>query len=188
MKTSNLYGKWLVVVSALLLISFQAQALVMNPSDAVATTADNSNLNTISEINSAFGTSYADLMLLWKGETDSSPAGQDGSLVDSYEWNVDNPANSGTIDYVEGEDTASCPTCLLVVKDGDSEEAQYLFDLGSWDGVEQIALTDFWPDKEDAISNVAIWGGSTSVSEPGTLMLLSLGLLGLTYSRKLRQH
>lgn len=184
MKTTYIYTKWLMLVMAWLCISFQAQALMLDPDDASATTSINSNLTTLSEINSAFGTAYSDLMLLWKGETDSAPAGQDGALADSYLWNVADPANGGTIDHVGGEPAADCPTCFLIVKDGRSEVAQYLFDLGSWDGIEQIVLSGFWPNKEDAISNVAIWGGVTEVPEPGALLLLSLGLLGLVYSRK----
>lgn len=164
---------------ALLLVSVQAQALLLTPGDATAVTGDNSNLTTLSEINTAFETSYADLELLWKGETDEGTAGQDGSLKDSYLWNFDTPVNSGTIDHVAGESAASCPTCILIVKDGNSAEAQYLFDLGAWDGTEVIALSGFWPRKVDAISNVAIWGAMTSVPEPGFLMLMSLGLVGL---------
>ncbi len=184
MKTTLIYSKRLLLVLASLLVSFQAQALMLGPGDADASTTDNSNLNTLSEINTAFGTSYSDLMLLWKGETDKGSAGQDGSLEDSYLWNADSPANGGTIDYVGGEPAASCPTCLLIVKDGNSEIAQYLFDLGNWDGTEQIMLSGFWPDKRDAISNVAIWGGMAQIPEPGALMLLSLGLLGLFFGRK----
>ncbi|MEJ2694007.1 MAG: PEP-CTERM sorting domain-containing protein [Candidatus Thiodiazotropha sp.] len=184
MKTTSIYSKWLVTVLAWLLISFQAQALMLEPDDASASTSISSNLTTLSDINSAFGTTYSDLMLLWKGETDSAPAGQDGSLADSYLWNVADPANGGTIDHVGGEPAADCPTCFLIVKDGRSDIAQYLFDLNGWDGIEQIVLRGFWPNKEDAISNVAIWGGMTEVPEPGALLLLSLGLLGLVYSRK----
>jgi hypothetical protein len=181
MKTLYINAKWFAGTLASLLISAQAQALTLDPSDAVASTSDNSNLTTLSEINSAFGTSYADLMLLWKGETDSGSSGQDGSLTGSYEWNVGSTAKSGTIDYVAGEAAASCPTCLLVVKGSNSQEAQHLYDLEEWDGNEQIAV-----EEEGDISNVAIWGGVASVSEPGTLVLMSLGLLGLTYSRKRR--
>ncbi len=174
--------------AAMLLVSFQAQALMLEPGDAVAATSDNSNLTTLAAINTAFGTAYTDIDLLWKGETDSGSAGQDGSLAGSYLWLVDSPANSGTIEYIAGQAAASCPTCILIVKDGNSLAAQYLFDLGSWDGMESIEISGFWPDKEDAISNVAIWGGmSTDVSEPGTLVLLGLGIMGLGISGKRRR-
>jgi hypothetical protein len=188
MKPTTFYSKWLLLAMAWLLISFQAQALMLEPDDASAYTSDNSNQTTLSEINSAFGTAYSDMMLLWKGETDSAPAGQDGSLMDSYLWNVADPANGGTIDHIVGEAAADCPTCFLIVKDGKSEIAQYLFDLGSWDGIEQIVLRGFWPSKEDAISNVALWGGMSEVHEPSAMLLLSLGLFGLAYSRKPKQN
>lgn len=168
----------------LLICSFQAQALMLTPGDADASTAINTNLGTLSEINSAFGTSYADMMLLWKGETDKGAAGQDGALIGSYEWNADSPANGGTIDYLSGEVAATCPTCFLIVKDGRSTIAQYLFDLGGWDGMEQIVLSNFWPLKEDAISNVAIWGGRVTVPETSQFVLMSIGVLGLLFIRR----
>jgi len=188
MKTRRSFLGFMLISIVLVLASSQSQALVLTPSDATSSTAINSNLTTLAEINAAFSTSYTDLALLWKGETDSAPTGQDGSLADSYLWDVDSPANSGTIEYVEGQDTASCPTCVLIVKDGRSDPAQYLFDLGSWDGMEDIVLSGFWSEKEDAISNVALWGDSTSVAEPSALMLMSLGLLGLVFSAKRRRQ
>jgi hypothetical protein len=185
MKTTHIKLHWLLVGLTLLFFNMQAHALMLTPADADATTAYNSNIGTLSAINTHFGTSYTDLELLWKGETDSPPAGQDGTLEASYLWNVDSPANGGTIAYVPGETAANCPTCVLIVKSGRHEPAQYLFDLGSWDGMESIELLEFWPDKEDAISNVAIWGGdATDVSEPGPLTLLALGLFSLVYNRK----
>jgi len=187
MNTTRSYLSSMLVSIVLVLASAQSQALMLTPSDALASTSDNTNLTTLEKINAAFSTSYTDLALLWKGETDSAPAGQDGTLADSYLWLVDSPANSGTIAYVEEAEAASCPTCLLIVKDGRSDDAQYLFDLESWDGTEEIALSDFWMDKEDAISNVAIWGGSADIAEPSALMLMSLGLLGLVFSSK-RRH
>jgi hypothetical protein len=188
MKTTLIMTRSLLLALAVLFASLQAQALPLTPGDADATTADNSNLTTLSDINTAFGTAYSGLVLLWKGETDQGTSGQDGLLELSYLWNVASPANGGTIDHIAGQPAASCPTCLLIVKDGNSTyAAQYLFDLGSWDGLEQIALSGFWPEKEDAISNVAIWGGRTSVPEPAMLILMSLGLLALVFSRKLKR-
>ncbi len=185
MKTTQTRIKWLVPALLLLLVSSQAQAVILlTPDNATATTEDNSNLTTLSAVNTAFSTAYEDLVLLWKGETDKGTTGQDGSLEDAYLWNFDMPVNSGTIDHIANQAAADCPTCILIVKDGNGSPAQYLFDLGDWDGLEQIALSGFWPRKEDAISNVAIWGGTTSVSEPSVLILMSLGLMGLVFSGK----
>jgi hypothetical protein len=73
----------------------------------------------------------------------------------------------------------------LLVKDGNSKPAWYLFDIGGWDGKETIELSNFWPGK-GAISHVAIFGGGgTSVPDGGaTAVLLGLGVLGLASLRR----
>lgn len=61
-------------------------------------------------------------------------------------------------------------------------------------GQEAIELRYFWPNN-GAISNVAIWGGGagngddggtppSQIPEPGVLMLLGAGLLGLGLGRR----
>ena len=61
-------------------------------------------------------------------------------------------------------------------------EDYYLFDIGGWDGVQNIELTNFWPDK-GAISHVAIYG----VPEPTNMLLLGTCLIGLAGSRLRRK-
>lgn len=178
MKKTKIFTKWLPASLTLLMVSFQAQALTLSPSDAAGTVSGNSNLNAVSDINSAFGTYFSALQLLWK----SGSGDQSGSLADSYELNVDLSAKGGSIDLLSGQDGASCPTCILVVDDP-SEDAQYLVELGDWDGAESIELEEFGVGEDD--SSVAIWGGeAASVPEPSVLMLMSLGLLGLVYNSK----
>ncbi|MGD8909656.1 MAG: PEP-CTERM sorting domain-containing protein [Chromatiales bacterium] len=135
MKALHIY-KWLMVALASLLISFQAQALPLDPFDAAASTA------TLREVNNAFGTSFADLMRRLNGGADSRSADQGGLLNDFYDWNMDVSDNS-------------CP--------------------GGHN-----------PQNGPDNSNVPPRDDVASVSEPGTLMLMSLGLLGLAYSRKRR--
>ena len=88
----------------------------------------------------------------------------------TIEWSVNNP-------YIDG-------ARYLFVKDGNADPVWYLFDIyGEWNGRDNIVLTNFWIGP-GAISHVAIYGG-TPVPEPGMVILLGIGLLGLAfYNRK----
>lgn len=167
-----------------------ANALIMlTPAGATDTTNDNSNLTTLALINAAFGTTYTDLTMSYKANVGT---GEEGPYADNYATVFSNSASDpadALITWDLGEPFIPCPTCLLIVKDGNQVPAQYLFDLGSWDGQESIQLTGFWPE-QGAISNVAIWsgpdngGGEAEIPEPGVLFLLGAGLLGLGLARR----
>lgn len=199
---TRLTSKPAVAAAAALALVFglaaaDARATIMlTPSGASATTNDNSNLTALLDINSAFGTSYAGLSLLYKANSGTIVT-EDGTLAAFYTTVFSNtstdPADAD-ITWDGGASYIACPTCILIVKDGNQEPAQYLFDLGSWSGQEAIALRDFWPNS-GAISNVAIWGGGagngddggtppSQIPEPGVLMLLGAGLLGLGLGRR----
>jgi hypothetical protein len=76
-------------------------------------------------------------------------------------------------------------TTHLLVKDGNSEPAWYLFNITGWDGKETISLQDFWPSL-GAISHVALYAGGTTtrVPEPGTMSLLGAGLFAFGFLRR----
>ena len=164
------------------LLTPSAHALSLAPGDADWTTDVNSfcDLDCIEVVT---GLDLSGFTLLYKGDvgSESAPAVvESGSLAGSYETTFSNspldPADF-LIDYTVGP-YASCPTCILVVKDGNQDPAQYLFDLGSWNGQDDIVGTGFWPT-QGAISNVAIYGETTSVPEPSSLLLLGSGILSL---------
>ena len=162
------------------LVTPSAHALSLAPGDADWIY----NVNSFCDVACVEGlTGETGLSLLYKGDvgSESAPAVvESGSLAGSYETTFSNspldPADF-LIDYTVGP-YASCPTCILVVKDGNQDPAQYLFDLGSWNGQDDIVGTGFWPAK-GAISNVAIYGETTSVPEPSSLLLLGSGILSL---------
>jgi hypothetical protein len=109
-----------------------------------------------------------------------------GDLAGSYEtefFNDPDDPEDATIEYSGGPIVG--PTAFLLVKDGNSTPAWYLFNLTSlgWDGMETLELTDFWVGR-GAISHVTLYGGATSVPEPATLSMVALGLLGVGAVRR----
>lgn len=156
-----------------------ALALVLGPSDAQHTVTGSPNpALDAGDVASIFGTS--DLTLLYKSNYGGS---EEGSFLSSYTTQFTGDPNNALITW-DGPDYILCPECYLVVKDGN--QPQYLFDLGSWDGQEVLDLRDFYPN-QGAISHVAIFGKPVSVTEPGTLGLMGLGILGLMTVRRKAQ-
>jgi hypothetical protein len=178
----------------LLVVGTQVQALIITPSHCsdfggsitcIAGAASNSNSQSTLEqyIQDNYG-----LDKLYNQDVGAST--DLGSLAGSYTTTFgvvagDDPLDPGSANIVyDSGDAVSCPTCLLLVKDGNQEPASFIFDLSSiWDGMETISIRDFWPN-QGAISHVSFYGKNTPVPEPSMVGLLAIGLIGAAVARR----
>jgi hypothetical protein len=184
-----------LITVALVMFSLEVQALVITTTtigvDACdsstcwsGTTPNNPDADDVSSI-----TGVADLVSLYKADVPDTGliTVESGLLTSSYETSFSPVADpldpeNAFISYV-GEDYINCPECFLVVKDGNNDPIWYIFDIGSWDGIEAIEIQNFWPG-QGGISHVDILGRSVGVPEPSILALFGLGLIGIGLTRR----
>jgi hypothetical protein len=171
--------------------AFQAQAadilidpaLVPNCGDPVClvTTGNQTSMSAILAIIQGLGVGDS---LYKSDQTNANPNGlgvDSGSAAPWYEtWFANTPTDpsKATIKWVGPGFISSNPVYVLV-KDGNSTPAWYLYNISGWNGQDKIILQNFWPQR-GAISNVSIYGTTTSVPDGGAIaMLLGAALLGL---------
>lgn len=199
MKTS-IIRKWLAGLSlgVTLFAVTGAQAVVITPGTNVKWTTNNNSTLTAAEVAAlvGYGGSLTEIYKMDQG------AGSDvGSFASSYStefFNTPTDPEDAKITYIAGESPITGSPLYLLVKDGNQEPAQYIFDLNnldldnnpataaySWNGMDELYMQDFWPN-QGAISHVTIYRGTgTSVPDGGaTVALMGIALGGLSLGRR----
>lgn len=100
-----------------------------------------------------------------------------GTVIDvSSLYNISFTDSTFTVAWNGGQ-YAGCPDCFLYVKDGNHAPYAYLFNLGSWNGMDTITGSGFWTGN-GSISHLDLYAGS-KLPEPASLLLLGVGLAGI---------
>ena len=128
-----------------------AEAISLTPEDAIASTGYNKTIDTAEEWFEYLDIAPEPTLLYKSNVSGTTGLGADqGPYASSYQTLFSNTAtdpSDAVINYVYGSDAIGCDVCYLLVKDGNNNPAQYLFDISSWDGLDDIVLTGFWPSQ-----------------------------------------
>src|SRR5688572_22944248 len=193
--------KIVLVLILLLGTAYNALAIPITPTTGVlgvsrweTNNSGNLDANDV-EVLTGCNITFCDLTEVYKQNvTDASDTGTFASSYITSFFNAPNDPQDATIDYISGNSITGNPIYLLV-KDGSATPAQYVFDITTWNGTDDIVMTGFWPE-QGAISHVAIYTGTGQpctvncgpteiVPEPGSLILLGTGLSALAlWTRK----
>ena len=161
-------------------------ALTINPSTLYVLATDE---NSDSVIQTLIDPYLAGSDLLYKQEVGLP---EEGTLASSYKTTFSNTTSDPSNALIEYEGGAIVdPIAYLLVKDGNQKEypdwySFYFYNLTAlgWNGMETISIENFWTS-QGAISHVSLYGTSTPVPEPATMLLLGSGLVGLaTFGRR----
>ena len=187
---------------ALAVVGSQAQAYAITDAtfDITPTTIDGTPCDTTapditcwqSDVKSALNATDVATIVGYSGileqyyKMDVEPLEESGEFANHYKTTFDvnsTDLSDALIGWLGGSSIA-CPECYLVVKGGGGTPSQYLFDIGNWNGTDDIFLSGFWgPDLQGSISHIAIYGKAGQVPEPGMVALLSIGLIGMVVAR-----
>jgi hypothetical protein len=184
------FSRRLLLAAFLALLAVQARALTLQPGlidavvciDAVNCWTGTSNRNLKADDISLL-TSVPDLVELYKADVGLADVGPFNASYETTYLNSATDPSGALIEHLANTPSISCPSCFLLVKDGNNAPFWYVFEIASWDGIADIGLSDFWP-RQGSISHIAIYGGSRNLPEPATLLLVGFGLLGMGLARR----
>lgn len=167
---------------ALAFAGFQAQALLLTPGGEFTNETFFPAFNNPDEADvSAIVGSTVDL--LYKDNVGGVEEGM-ANFMASYEteyFNTPTDPADAILSYVGGD--VMTDASWLIVKDGSQDPSWYLFDISSWDGLEDIEMIGFWPN-QGSISHISVMGGTSTAPEPGVIALIAIGLLGFGLTRR----
>lgn len=160
--------------------TYNAHALDITPLNAFASGNDTSNAAVLAAAAAACGCT---LNSQYKQDVGGPESGPLASSYNTTFANAPDDPSEFTITYTGG--TSISPVAWLIVKDGNQTPAWYLFNLTTlgWNGTAVINGTNFWPN-QGAVSHVELFGNTTTVPEPTTILLLGSGILALAAIRR----
>jgi hypothetical protein len=174
--------KRFLTVLAIAATAFNAHALLITPSTTPQWSGDDNSNLTNAQISAIVGNDTTEVYKKDVGGSESSGFGFGSSYETTFLNSAHDPSGA-LIEYTGGPTFGG--NVYLYVKDGNQSPAFYIFDITSWDRMEDLVLQDFWP-QQGAISHIAIYDAPPTVPDGGaTLALfgLALGSIGMMKKR-----
>lgn len=166
-----------------------ASALSITPTTGHWVSSDTSNLKN-SDLLTLVGLTGVDdksINLLYKQNFNGGEEGGFGASYSTSFAPTGNDPSEATVTYGAGA-FINCGICLLIVKDGNNQPAQYVFNLGpvqlgtntnarptgnptqvppalNWNGLDMLELKGFWAGVNGSISHIEIRGIAEPCSE-----------------------
>lgn len=148
-----------------------------------ATLSNWGNQNSTSDILTFLNGIYSPLVEMYKSEPGGAESGSAAPFYTTTFLPTNSPAGA-LVDQVGSQFLTGAN--YLLVKDGSNIPAWYFFNISTWNGLDDMSLSGFWPD-QGSISHISIFngnlttipGGGPEVPEPSIAVLFGLGMISL---------